>query len=94
MFVKPRPRLPERLFEFHLGRKLIACELRYHGEYGVEAVFMEDGLLFYSWRFDTREMAAVWAETERTAMQNAYGPPAIHGIPVSAFEPDSRRRPS
>ena len=67
-----RFRAPERLFEFQQGRKVIACELRDHGQYGVEAAFLDAGELFYSWRFDTREMAAAWAEVERTAIQNLH----------------------
>ena len=61
-------RAPERLFEFQRGRKVVACELRDHGKYGVEAVFLEDGELFYSWRFETRKRAAGWAEVERSVM--------------------------
>src|SRR5437868_4981563 len=70
-------RAPERLFEFQRGRKVIACELRDHGQYGVEAAFLDAGELFYSWRFDTREMAAAWAEIERTAIQSLDGAPGL-----------------
>ena len=42
--------------------------LRYHGEYGVEALFLRDGELFYGRRFDTRALAVQWAEQERDAL--------------------------
>jgi hypothetical protein len=60
---KPRPAEP--LFSFQRGSRLICCELRYHGEFGVEAQFLKDGELFFSRRFDTRAQAVQWAEIER-----------------------------
>ena len=69
LLAKPRPGVPEPLFEFQRGRKVIACELRYHGAYGVEAAFLDAGELFYSWLFETRDMAARWAEVERSVME-------------------------
>jgi hypothetical protein len=60
---KPRP--AESLFSFQRGSRLISCELRHHGEFGVEAQFLKDGELFFSRRFDTRAQAVQWAEIER-----------------------------
>ncbi len=64
-----KPRSPEILFTFQKGARVISCELRYHGEFGVEAQFLEDGELFYSRRFDTRAQAVQWAELEREAQR-------------------------
>ena len=88
-----RFRATEKLFEFRRGPKVIACELRDHGRYGVEAAFLDAGELFYSWRFDTREMAAAWAEIERTAIQN-LSTPGLPPLPLSAPEPGSSQHPS
>ena len=65
---KPQP-TREVLFEFRKDHRAFSCELRYHGEYGVEAVFLEDGALFYSHRFPTKAEAVLWAEIERCAIE-------------------------
>jgi hypothetical protein len=44
---KPAP-TREPLFQFQAGHRIISCELRYHGEWGVEAVFCERGKDFFS----------------------------------------------
>jgi hypothetical protein len=56
----------ELLFTFrdHKHRQ-IDCELRYHGQYGVEAQFLMDRELYLSRRFDSRELAIQWAHVER-----------------------------
>jgi hypothetical protein len=43
-----------------------ACELRYQGEWGVEAQFLKNEELLIGRRFDTREQAVRWAEEMRT----------------------------
>jgi hypothetical protein len=60
---KTRP--PERLSEFRWHGRWVWCDLRYHGEYGVEALFGDDSGGFYGRRFDTRAEAAAWAARER-----------------------------
>ena len=40
-------------------------ELRYHGEFGVEAQILREGQFFAGRRFDTRAQAAQWAECKR-----------------------------
>jgi hypothetical protein len=45
------------------------CELRYHGEYGVEAQFFHNGTFFSGRRFDTKAQALEWAELERETFQ-------------------------
>jgi hypothetical protein len=52
---KPQP-TRETLFTFERPGRTIMCELRY-SEYGVEAVFLEDGFLFYSHLFATKTLA-------------------------------------
>ena len=39
----PQPRPGEPLFALQKGHRRTECELRYHGEYGVEAQFLDDG---------------------------------------------------
>lgn len=70
----PVPRTKPRPGELLLGfvRKdgiEIACELRYHGEYGVEAQFFRRGEFWYSRRFPLRAQAVQWAEEERKALE-------------------------
>ncbi len=43
-------------------------ELRYHGEFGVEAQFCRDGELVIGRRFDTKALAVQWTEQERGAI--------------------------
>jgi len=64
---KPTP-TPETLFTFERRGRTITCELRY-SEYGIEAVFLEDGFLFYSHLFATKTLAVLWAEGERAAVE-------------------------
>jgi hypothetical protein len=49
-----------------------ACELRYHGEWGVEAQFLKNEELLIGRRFDLREQAVRWAEEMRTALENGW----------------------
>ena len=54
--VTPRvvPRPAEPLWEFRKDHVTYACELRYHGEWGVEAQLLHDGDLRIGRRFQTR----------------------------------------
>jgi len=61
--VVPRP--GQLLWEFRKDHVTYSCELRYHGEWGVEAQILRDGDLCMRWRFNTRALAVQWAEGER-----------------------------
>ena len=72
----PKPR--ERLFEFLRGHDRILCELVDHGPvYGVEAQFLRNEEFAFSRAFPpyldpsrtSREMAIVWADAERKAIE-------------------------
>jgi hypothetical protein len=65
--VMPRP--PELLFEFLRGHDRFTCELRFLGEWGVEAMFLKNEELFVGHRFDTRTIAAQWAESIRAVIE-------------------------
>jgi hypothetical protein len=64
---KPRPNEP--LWQVQARNKSFSCELRYHGEFGVEAMILEDGVMFVGRRFDTRQLAVNWAELERADIE-------------------------
>jgi hypothetical protein len=71
---KAPPRQPkpgEFLFEFHVERThaCYRCELRDHGEYGVEAQFFDPVDLRLAHTFPRRELAIAWAQQERTAIE-------------------------
>jgi hypothetical protein len=77
--VQPRARVAQPgalLFEFLHRHDRIRCELRDHGEYGVEAQFLHNEELFIGRTFHQRldltrtprEMAIAWAHTERAAI--------------------------
>jgi len=53
-------RPPERLFEFLHDHDRFRCELRYQGEWGVEAMWLRNEELFIAHRFDTPTLAAHW----------------------------------
>lgn len=78
------PRLPrpgELLFEFHVARthRFYRVELRDHGEFGVEAQFLDpvDPIICRTFhpRLDPtrtpREMAIMWAVEERKVLEDA-----------------------
>lgn len=46
-----------------------SAELRYHGEYGVEAQILRDDELVIGRQFDTRAFAVRWTETERAVIE-------------------------
>ena len=52
-----KPRANEKLWEVWARHKLFSCELKYHGEFGVEAQIFENGDLLVGRRFDTRQLA-------------------------------------
>ena len=80
--LKPAPpRTPkpgERLFEFRkdVSRHYV-CELRDHGQFGIEAQFLLNGELFIARTFQdqpdlgvrARDLAIAWAEQQRKAME-------------------------
>ena len=65
----PKPREGEPVWTMTKGTKRLTCELRYHGEYGVEALVLLDGELYVGRRFATRAQAS----DEATAMHAACG---------------------
>lgn len=68
--IPPRVSRPgEPLWDFRQDHHTYACELRYHGEWGVEAQILKDGELLIGRRFDLRELAVRWAEVERKAIE-------------------------
>jgi len=64
---KPRPAEP--LWTLQKGARRTQFELRYHGEYGVEAQLLRDGELLMARRFETRALAVQWAEQERALLE-------------------------
>ena len=68
----PKPQSTRKtLFTFERRGRTITCELRY-SEYGVEAVFLEDGDLFQSHQFNTKTLAIMWAEGKRAAIERGH----------------------
>jgi hypothetical protein len=49
-----------------------SAELRYHGEYGVEAQILRNGEHTIGRRFPLKEQAVRWAEDERTHAANGW----------------------
>jgi hypothetical protein len=69
---KPAERTPqpgEKLFEFLVGHKRHLCELRDHGQWGVEAQFFVNEEFVMGYRHKTRELAIAWAQREREAIE-------------------------
>ena len=73
--IPPRvPRPGEPLWSFRSADHHIwSCELRYHGEFGVEAQILKDGELLIGRRFDMKALAVQWAEEERKAIEAEKG---------------------
>jgi hypothetical protein len=67
---KPRP--GELLFEFvrESDHAHFRCELRYRGEYGVEAQFFKGDWLLVARLFATKGLAVQWAELERRHIES------------------------
>ena len=67
---KTRP--PEPLWSGIVrDRRVYACELRYHGEWGVEAQILDNGELYCARRFDTRALAAQWLNSSGRRLKKA-----------------------
>ena len=64
-----QPRPGERLWEFRQNPHTYSCELRYHGEYGVEAQILKDGELLIGHRRITRALAVEWAAEMRKDLE-------------------------
>ena len=66
---KPAPRCRTRpgepLWSIRKGEVTWSAELRYHGEYGVEAQILRNGELALGRRFTLKEQAVKWAEDEK-----------------------------
>jgi hypothetical protein len=63
------PRPAEEMWSFRKDGVTWEAELRYHGEYGVEAQILRQGELVIGRRFDTRALAVRWADQERSAIE-------------------------
>jgi hypothetical protein len=71
----PPPRVPrpgEPLWSLRKDHVTWSAELRYHGEWGVEAQILRDGDLFMGRRFDLREIAVRWADEERRLIEGGF----------------------
>ena len=66
------PRPGEPLWSFRKDGATWSAELRYHGEFGVEAQILRESELVIGRRFDTRALAVQWADEERKALAR-YG---------------------
>jgi hypothetical protein len=60
-----RPRPGEPLWSVRKGDVTWSAELRFNGEYGVEAQILRNGELVIGRRFLLKEQAIRWAEAER-----------------------------
>ena len=66
---KAKPRPGELIWTLKNGSRVASCELRYHGEYGVETQFFRDGDFIAGRRFDLRGQALQWAQLERQDLE-------------------------
>jgi len=66
------PRPGEPLWTLRKDRVTWSAELRYHGEWGVEAQILRDGDLSIAQRFDLRELAARWADDQRQLIERGF----------------------
>jgi hypothetical protein len=62
---RTKPRANEKLWELFKGHDIYACELKYHGECGVEAQIFKNAELLVGYRHQTRALAVQWVEQER-----------------------------
>jgi hypothetical protein len=51
---RTKPRANEKLWELFKGHDIYACELKYHGEFGVEAQIFKNAELLVGYRHQTR----------------------------------------
>ena len=65
---KPKP-TRQPLFEFRKDHRTFNCELHF-SEWGVEAVFFDEGTLVHSHRFPTKAEAVFWAEQIRRVIES------------------------
>ena len=67
----PRRRLGPRepLWTVQKGDVTWTAELRYHGEYGVEAQILRNGELTIARTFVLRDLAVGWAKNERDRLE-------------------------
>jgi hypothetical protein len=64
-----RRRANERLWSLSKDGKQVDCELKRHGEYGVEILFFIRGEFLHSRWFDRPEFAMVEASTRRSELE-------------------------
>jgi hypothetical protein len=69
--VKPRPN--EKLWDVWARHKLFSCELKYHGEFGVEARIFENPELLVGYRHQTRALAVQRAERQKEDIEKGGG---------------------
>jgi hypothetical protein len=62
---RTKPRANEKLWELFKSQDIYACELKYHGECGVEAQIFKNAELLVGYRHQTRALAVQWVEQER-----------------------------
>jgi hypothetical protein len=67
--VKPRPN--EKLWEVWARHKLLSCELKYHGEFGVEARIFENAELLVGYRHQTRALAVQMRNVKKRTSRKA-----------------------
>jgi hypothetical protein len=65
------PRPGEQVWSVRVNHVTWSCELRYHGEGGVEAQILRDGDFMIGRRFDTRLLAVQWAELTRNDLRDS-----------------------
>ena len=63
------PRPAEHLWSLRKDGVMWDAELRYYGEYGVEAQILRQGELVIGRRFNIRALAVEWADKERHAIE-------------------------
>jgi hypothetical protein len=74
-----KPRAGEPVWTLTKGAKCLACELRYHGEHGVETLVLLDGELYVGRRFAMRaealgEASAMHAQCVEHGWQDCHAP--------------------
>jgi hypothetical protein len=61
----PRASAPgEQVWSMGVDHVTWSCELRYRGEWGIEAEILREGELALAGRFETRALALQWAQLE------------------------------
>jgi len=71
--VPPRqPQPGEAIWQIRVNHVTWSCELRVHGEWGVEAQILRDGDLMIGRRFDLRSWAVSWADEQRHLIESGF----------------------